>query len=229
MRSMIERGRIMQMRYPKAPSGRLKWSMVAASTLLAAVAVAAGPVAASGPVVTVAPTGPLPAAAQTVTVTGAGFDPVGNEGNGVYVVFGPITPAPGYYMDPSVYAAFKWVYPAGAESPASAPMATDGTFSTTLDIPSSFTSPTGQVDCATVACAVITFGAHGSQDRSQDTCTLVTFAPGGASASMAPGTSGAPVASAAAPSMTAPSGSMVPAASGAPGDPCAAISTAAAP
>ena len=44
------------MRCPKAPSGRLRWSLVAASTLLV-IGVVAGPVAAAGPVVTVDPTG----------------------------------------------------------------------------------------------------------------------------------------------------------------------------
>ncbi len=71
--------------------------------------------------VTVTPAGPLPSGTQTITVTGSGFDAVGNEANGVYVAFGPVTPAPNYYMDPSVYAVVKWVYPAGVESPRHGP------------------------------------------------------------------------------------------------------------
>ena len=103
------------------------------------------------------------------------------------MVFGPITPAPAYYLDPSIYAAFKWVHPGGQESGAESPMAADGSFSTTLEVPSSFVGPTGPIDCTSVPCAVITFGAHGSQDRSQDTCTSVTFLPATASGSPAPG------------------------------------------
>ena len=52
-------------------------------------------------------------------------------------------------------------------------MAADGSFTTTLDIPSSFDQPGRAGGLHGGACAVITFGAHGSQDRSQDTCTAV--------------------------------------------------------
>ncbi len=217
------------MRSRTAKSGSHRWPMVASSTLLVS-ALFAGPVAASGPAVTVEPTGPLATGAQTLTVSGTGFDAVGNNGNGVYVVFGPITPAPGYYMDPSVYSpGLKWVHPGAASSPAEAVMAADGSFTTTLDIQSSFDNPAGPVDCAVVACAVITIGAHGSQDRSQDTCTLVPFVAGDAGASVSPGTSAAAVPSVAPASMPAPVGSAVPAGSGGLADPCAAISGAAAP
>lgn len=187
---------------------------------------AAAPVAVQGPGVTVEPTGLLPAGSTTITVTGSGFDPNVANGNGIYVVFGPITAAPGYYLDPSIYGAFKWVSPGGAESPATAPLGADGTFSTTLDITSTMTTSAGDIDCTTAACAVITFAAHGSQDRSQDTCTWVRFvsdgsgpaAPAaspvdGAEASLAPAASVAPASSA------APDASTVPA----PADPCAAI------
>ena len=190
-----------------------------------AAATLGGAVAASGPTVTVEPTGPLPAGTSTVTVSGSGFDP---SGNGVYVVFGPITAAPGYYLDPSVYAAFKWVHPAGQVSGAEAPLAADGSFSTTLDIPSGFTNPAGPVDCATNPCAVITFGAHGSQDRSQDTCTAVTFAGGQASASERPAASAPSVTASATPSAVVPS--EAPSSAGpepsAQADPCAVITAA---
>lgn len=216
------------MRFLTALSGRPRWATLASATLVIA-AVSAGPAAAAGPVVAVAPAGPLAAGTQTITVSGTGFDPVGNNGSGIYVVFGPITPAPNYYIDPSIYGAVKWVYPAGQESGQTALMATDGSFSTTIDIPSSFTTPAGPVDCASVACGVITFGAHGSQDRSQDTCTSVTFVAGAAVASVSPGMSALPVASVAPASMAAPMGSAAPATSGGPADPCAPIAGAAAP
>jgi hypothetical protein len=202
--------------------------MVASSTLLVS-AVFAGPAAAAGPVVTVEPAGPLAAGAQTLTVAGSGFDAVGNNGNGVYVVFGPIVAAPDYYTDPSIYSSgLKWVHPGVASSPAEAVMTADGSFTTTIDIQSGFDNTRGPVDCTVVACAVITLGAHGSQDRSQDTCTLVSFVAGDA-ASMAPGASGAPAPSSAPVSTAEPMGSPVAAASGAPADACAAISSAAAP
>ncbi|MCY7416901.1 MAG: hypothetical protein LH650_00115 [Chloroflexi bacterium] len=209
---------------------RARRSIALGAAVLALVAFG-GPVAASGPSVTVEPNGPLPAGTQTVTVTGSGFDPVGNRGNGVYVVFGPITPAPGYYIDPSVYAVFKWVHATGQASGAEAPLAADGSFSTTLDIPSTFTNQVGPVDCAVLACAVITFGAHGSQDRSQDTCTAVTFVADGATASVTPAASGAPDVASLAPASPAPS---TPAASAAPApsastDPCAAMMSTSAP
>ncbi len=66
---------------------------VLATAALAAV-VLATPVSAVGPAVTVSPTGPLPAGAQTLTVAGQGFDAQANTGAGIYVVFGPITAAP---------------------------------------------------------------------------------------------------------------------------------------
>jgi hypothetical protein len=179
---------------------------------------------AQGPSVTVAPTGTLPAGAATLTVTGTGFDPAGN---GIYVVFGPVVPAPTYYMDPSIYGSFKWVHAGANESPAEAPLAADGSFSTTIDVTSTFSSAGTPVDCSVDACAVITFAAHGSPDRTQDTCTQVAFAAG-------TGASAAPMGSPAAlPSMAVPSaaaGSAAPAASMTPagGDACAAITAAAA-
>ncbi len=206
-----------------------RWTALGAAVL--ALVALGGPVAAAGPSVTVEPNGPLPAGAQTVTVTGSGFDPVGNRGNGVYVVFGPITPAPGYYLDPSVYAAFKWVHVTGQASGAEAPLAADGSFSTTLDVTSTFTNPVGPVDCVVVACAVITFGAHGSQDRSQDTCTAVTFVAGATNPSVTPAASGAPDVPSLAPAPPVPS---TPPASASPSalastDPCTALTSASAP
>jgi hypothetical protein len=193
-----------------------------ASAVLAAVSLATA-ASATGPTLRVVPAGPLPAGTQALTVSGSGFDPVGNRGNGVYVVFGPIVPAPAYYLDPSIYAAFKWIHPTAPESGAESPMAEDGSFSTTLVVPSSFTGPQGSVDCSAVPCAVITFGAHGSQDRSQDTCTALTFEPATASGEPAPAASIATVAPSSDP---APAGSALPVdpvASFGPADPCDAI------
>ena len=196
-----------------------------ASAALAAI-VMTTTTAASGPSVLVEPVRPLPVGIQTLTVTGSGFDPAGNRGNGIYVVFGPIVPAPTYYLDPSIYAAFKWVHPTGQDSSAESPMAADGSFSTTLEVPSSFEGPMGSIDCTAVPCAVITFGAHGSQDRSQDTCTALTFVTSSASGSPGPAASAA-VSGTAAPLVEASPSGPAPSAestvSPVPGGPCDAI------
>jgi hypothetical protein len=188
----------------------------------------AGPVAAAGPiVVTVDPQGPYPAGTQTVTVSGRGFDAQARTSTGIYVLFGPVTAAPGYYLDPSTYGAFKWVYLGGVDSPATAPMAADGTFSTTLDIPSSFTASAGPVDCTLVPCAIITIAAHGAPDRSQDTCTQVRFLAAGPGASEGPAASPAAVSAAPKPVAAATAVPGGPLASAAPDGACAAINAAA--
>ena len=184
---------------------------------------------ASGPVVHTEPGGPLPVGTSTLSVAGSGFDPVGNSGNGIYVAFGPITPAPAYYLDPTIYAAIKWVHPGGSDSGAEAPMAADGSFATTLEVPSSFGGLQRPVDCNAVPCAVITFGAHGSQDRTQDTCTAVTFLAAAPSGLPSPAASLVAGGVALPSSEPAPSGSgslAGPAASPMTGDPCDAIGAA---
>jgi hypothetical protein len=118
-----------------------------------------------------------------LTVTGTGFD---TGGNGVYLVFGPVSAAPEYYSDPSLYGAFRWVHAGAGASPAAAALASDGSFSTTLEVASTFTTPAGDIDCLATGCAVITFAAHGSPDRSQDTCVAIFVA---GSASLTPGSS----------------------------------------
>ena len=163
-----------------APSIRHRMTLAGATVLTLSLA-ATTTALAQGASITVEPA-TLENGATTLTVTGSGFDPAGN---GVYVVFGPITPAPTYYSDPSIYGAFKWVHAGASESPVEAPLAADGSFSTTLDVMSAFTAA-GEVDCAATVCAVITFAAHGSPDRSQDTC--VPLLVGGiASSAASPG------------------------------------------
>ena len=191
------------------------------SSLVLALAVSSPGALAQGASVVVEPAGPLPGGQNTLVVSGQGF---ATGGNGIYVVFGPVTPAPGYYMDPSLYGSFKWVTPGGAETPATAPLAPDGSFSTTLEVTSLMTTSAGQIDCAATPCAVITFAAHGSPDRSQDTCTAVSFTSDGtgspspdASTMVEAQASGAPVGS------RDPSASLVPTAD----DPCALIGAAA--
>ena len=144
---------------------------------------------AQGVSVAVEPTSIAPGT-TTLTVAGSGFD---TAGNGIYVVFGPIAKAPVYYSDPSIYGAFKWVHVGAGESPAEAALEPDGSFSTTLDVASTFTTPAGDIDCAVTACAVITFAAHGSPDRTQDTCIPV-MVEGTTNASPAPSASPDPCA-----------------------------------
>jgi hypothetical protein len=185
-------------------------------SLATALALAGGTgVLAQGASITVEPTGPLPTGPTTLTVTGTGFSPAGT---GIYVVFGPITPAPGYYLDPSIYGAFKWVHAGASQSPVEAPLAEDGSFALTLDVTSMLPPSTGAVDCAVTACGVITFAAHGSPDRSQDTCAAVSFVAGAATSPGASATASAPVPS-------SPMASIDPGASAIPGagDPCAVI------
>lgn len=158
-------------------------AMMATAVAILCVATMASPAIAQGPTVTLEPTGPHPTGMQTITVTGQGFD---TAGNGLYLVFGPVTPAPDYYLDPRIYATFKWVHLAAQDSGAEAPLAADGSFTTSIQVPSSFEGPAGAIDCLVVPCAIITFGAHGSQDRSQDTCNPVTFVEAAASASSGP-------------------------------------------
>jgi hypothetical protein len=149
--------------------------------------VAAPAVVAQGPSITVEPQ-VLDAGTTTLTINGSGFT---GEGNGIYVVFGPITPAPVYHTDPGIYGAFKWVHAGAGDSPIEAPLAADGSFATSLEVTSRFTTSAGDVDCATAPCAVITFAAHGSPDRSQDTC--VPLLVGGlASGPVSPDPAGSP-------------------------------------
>jgi hypothetical protein len=160
-----------------------------AAVLLTVGLALAAPVAtfAQGPSISVEPASIGPGS-TTLTVTGSGFS---TTGNGVYVVFGPIATAPVYYSDPSIYGAFRWVHAGAGESPAEAVLAPDGSFSTTLEVTSTFTTPAGDIDCATSVCAVITFAAHGSPDRSQDTCVPLLggriASPTGAGADASPG------------------------------------------
>lgn len=159
----------------RAPLAQARRRVPAAVGLAAGVAlVCASGTMAQGATIVVDPSADIPAKGATVSVTGSGFS---TTGNGVYVVFGPVTPAPDYYLDPSIYGAFRWVHAGAGGSPIEADLGADGSFATTLDVMSAFTTSAGDVDCTLVPCAVITFAAHGSPDRSQDLCVALTFAP----------------------------------------------------
>lgn len=101
---------------------------------------------------TISPTGKTP-----VTVTGQGFK---TGGNGVYV--GVAEKSKFSFTDASVFGATNWVRPQQISS--------NGSFSTTLNIEPIFDGG----NCIKNQCAIFTFAAHGSTDRSQDTVTDIT-------------------------------------------------------
>jgi LPXTG-motif cell wall-anchored protein len=143
--------------------------------------------AAGNPSVTVSPTTGLnPAGGSTITVNGTGFDPDANNGFGVYAAFGPADPGT-YFEDANRFLAAMWMHPGGgsAGSPGQGELNADGSFTATLPpagglpLTAQYTDGNGQpVNCLTTQCYVITMAAHGVDDRSQDTCTAVSFAGG---------------------------------------------------
>jgi hypothetical protein len=138
-----------------------------------------------GPAIAVSPTSGLSTAGPTtVSVSGSGFDPVKNEGFGVYVMYGPV----GATQQSQFYSA-KWVAPGNAPGAGTDTMSSTGTFATTVDVVPSYTDGTGTfVNCTVVQCAVSTIAAHqyGATDRSQDTRQNITFAGAVASQADAP-------------------------------------------
>lgn len=130
------------------------------------------------PVVTVSQTSGLPREGDTeLTVTGTGFDPNKNGGNGVYVVYGPKVDQ-FWTLPQSTFGAVKWVRRDPRPSPAQVELKPNGTFQTTLTVSPTYTTRDGRsYDCREVECAILTFAAHGSTDRSLDTVTPLAFAP----------------------------------------------------
>ena len=90
-------------------------------------------------------------------MTGQGFK---TGGNGVYV--GVAEKSKFSFTDASVFGATNWVRPQQISS--------NGSFSTTLNIEPIFDGG----NCIKNQCAIFTFAAHGSTDRSQDTVTDIT-------------------------------------------------------
>lgn len=103
---------------------------------------------------TIAATGATP-----VTITGSGFK---TTGNGVYV--GVVEKDKFSWTDASVYGAVEWIR--------TSDMTANGDFSVTLDVEPIFANG----NCIENQCAIYTFAAHGSEDRSQDTVTDLTVA-----------------------------------------------------
>jgi len=126
----------------------------------------------AGPAVTVTPTSGLSSTDATITVTGRGFNPAGT---GIYVAFGP--KRADFSTNAANYQVVKWVWATPSGSPGQAKLQADGSFSVVLDgIDATYTDGNGTaVNCAVDACQVLTFAAHGSTNRSQDTFTPVSF------------------------------------------------------
>jgi LPXTG-motif cell wall-anchored protein len=138
----------------------------------------------ASPTLTVTPRTGLAPGGQTVTVVGRGFDPTRNGGVGVYVVFGP--KEPDYATNAETFRSAKWVHPGATPSAGQAPLAADGSFTTTIEVVAGYTTTSGRtIDCRVLGCSVLTMAAHGTPDRSQDAQVAVTFASGGTTA---PGT-----------------------------------------
>jgi hypothetical protein len=125
------------------------------------------------PTLTVSPATGVAQSGASVTVTGSHFN--GSNPTGVYVVFGPKNSD--YWTNASVYSTAVWVHPNAPSTGSQAPMAPDGSFSLTLPSISARYSAGGvTTDCTITQCYVLTFAAHGSPDRSQDTFAPVSFA-----------------------------------------------------
>ncbi|WP_345752530.1 hypothetical protein [Microbacterium rhizophilus] len=177
----------------------------AAAALVAVGATLLGPVPAAQAAGAVSVTGPLGSGkadaeySTAVTVSGSGFQSIAGGFGGIYVLFGWIDgsgwrPSQGgavgadylYVPDSEAKdnAGFqRFVAFPGSETEASAQavMGADGSWSVDLVIPGpSFTSldrdgaPT-TVDCLEVQCGVITIGAHGVKNPSNETFTPVAF------------------------------------------------------
>ncbi|GEA83339.1 MAG: hypothetical protein NVV70_00400 [Cellulomonas sp.] len=138
-----------------------------------------------------------------VRVSGSGFQSVPGGFGGIYVVFGWVDDPAGGSWRPSkggvsgqdlLYvpdseskdnAGFqRFVSYPGSDTASSAnggTIAADGTWSTTLTIPGPKVEVVGRsgavtsIDCLTVTCGVITFGAHGVSNATNETFTPVQF------------------------------------------------------
>ena len=152
-------------------------------------------------------------AGSVVTVTGSGFQSVQGGAGGIYVVFGWVDDAEGGTWRPSnggatgadyLYAPDtedaenagfqRFVAFPGSGTAAAANggvIAEDGSWSTPLTVPAAQfdamdrAGDAAPVDCAQVQCGVITFGAHGIKNATNETFTPLTFSDAAAEAAAA--------------------------------------------
>ncbi|MDO4928875.1 MAG: neocarzinostatin apoprotein domain-containing protein [Corynebacterium sp.] len=120
---------------------------------------ATGATSSSGASVSLSTTTIAASGATPITINGSGFK---TTGNGVYV--GVVEKNKFSWTDASVYGAVEWIR--------TSDMTDNGDFSVTLDVEPIFTNG----NCIENQCAIYTFAAHGSEDRSQDTATDLTVA-----------------------------------------------------
>jgi len=144
----------------------------------------------------------------TLRLSGTGFQSVPGGFGGIYVSFGWVDDAAGGTWRPSQggrtgidydyipdsetadnQGYLRFVAFPGSDTEAAAnggTVAADGTWSTTLTVPGPTFTAQGRdgaatsIDCTQVQCGVITIGAHGVVNPSNESFTPVTFAPAGA-------------------------------------------------
>ena len=109
------------------------------------------------PAVSLSTTELNPSGSTAITVSGTGFK---TSGNGIYVAVAEKNKFSTTNAD-----AFS-----AAEFVRTSQMSSDGSFSTTLNVE----AVTSAANCVENDCALYTFAAHGSSDRSQDTATDLT-------------------------------------------------------
>ncbi|NYE37381.1 hypothetical protein F4692_002514 [Nocardioides cavernae] len=154
------------------------------------------------------------ASTTSLTVRGSGFQSVKGGFGGVYVAFGWVRDPAGGGWRPSAGGVtgrdYRYVpdsesednagylrfvsFPGGSTAgEAQAVMSDDGSFSVPLTVPGPTFEAVDrdgnavQVDCRSVTCGVITFGAHGVKNARNETFTPVRFAePAGAPSTPAP-------------------------------------------
>lgn len=153
------------------------------------------------------------AAGGVVTVSGAGFQSVQGGAGGIYVVFGWVDDPEGGSWRPSEGGATgaDYLYAPDTEDAQNAgfqrfvafpgagtavaanggEIAADGTWTTPLTVPSAQFEAVDRagaavpVDCTQVQCGIITFGAHGIKNATNETFTPVTFGDPAADAAAA--------------------------------------------
>ena len=131
--------------------------------------------AANGAVLTVTPATNVCTPSGTVTISGTGYKPTANGGVGIYVVYGP--KVVNGHLDAGLFGSAKWVNVGAPNNASRAPMNPDGSFSTTLSLPATYTDAYGTVvNCQVTQCHILTFTAHGVNDRTQDADVAVDFA-----------------------------------------------------
>lgn len=178
---------------------------------------AASPAWAAGTVTVVGPDGGAALAADhasAITVSGSGFQSIPKGFGGIYVMFGWVDDPAGGSWRPSAGGVagedYRYVpdaesadnngyqrflaFPGGeTEASANGTLGADGSWSVDMNVPGAVFESQDRagrvttVDCREVTCGVITIGAHGVKNATNETFTPVSFA---AAAPMAEATAG---------------------------------------